>query len=154
MYVLLGRILFWLSWPALYLYLRGTTRSRVIVEVEGEILLVKGWHDGAKWSLPGGGVHKGEDPSVSALREVKEETGIVLTDATLVDLGADTYSHRGFQYDLVRFGCRLQAKPEVKRQKREIVAVGWFTVAEITPQLVEDNVLRQLAAWQQIRYTS
>lgn len=35
---------------------------------------------GALWELPAGGVKKNENPKVAALRELREETGIPLTD--------------------------------------------------------------------------
>lgn len=154
MAALLGRIFFWLSWPALYLYLRGTTRSRVMIEVDGHILLIKGWHDGAKWALPGGGVHKTEEAVASALREVHEEVGITLDAAQLVHLGSDEYHQRGLSYQIERYGCRLNERPEIHRQKHEVLATRWCPIAELGPDLVEPNVLRQLEAWQQIRYTS
>lgn len=151
MYALLGRIFFWLSWPALYFYLRGTTRTRVMIESEGAILLIKGWHDGSKWALPGGGMHKGEAAVASALREVREEVGLVLEPSQLTPLGHDQYHQRGLHYEIERFGCHLPTRPPLKRQKAEIIATKWFLPSEITPLVVEPNVLRQLEAWQQIR---
>ena len=46
---------------------------------DGQILLSR-WvdpHDPARklWSIPGGGIHHGEDPYDAAVREVREETG-------------------------------------------------------------------------------
>ena len=43
---------------------------------DGEILLTY-WHDGARWSLPGGGIEWGEPPADAAIREIFEETGFV-----------------------------------------------------------------------------
>ncbi len=36
------------------------------------------------WQMPQGGVEKGEDPEVAALRELEEETGIHASDVTVV----------------------------------------------------------------------
>ena len=33
-----------------------------------------------KWDLPGGHIHVGEDPKDGLIREVKEETGVTLTE--------------------------------------------------------------------------
>ena len=151
MFAVFGRIFFWLSWPALYVYLRGSTRTRVIIESEGAILLIKGWHDGKKWALPGGGMHKNEPAVESALREVREEVGLRLETNQLISLGSDQYSQRGLRYAIVRFGCRLPKKPTIKLQRAEILHAKWFLPADITPLVVEPNVLRQLEAWQQIR---
>ncbi|MEM8671201.1 MAG: NUDIX hydrolase [Planctomycetota bacterium] len=41
------------------------------------------FYDGNPWTLPGGGVKAGESPSMSAIREVKEETAVELADLEL-----------------------------------------------------------------------
>lgn len=46
-------------------------------EEEKEVLLVSSSHVADKWIIPGGGVEPGEEPSVAAVREVKEEAGVV-----------------------------------------------------------------------------
>lgn len=48
-----------------------------------KLLLVKE-HD--RYHLPGGGVDLGEDPKQAVIREVKEETGLVVTHPKLLDL--------------------------------------------------------------------
>jgi 8-oxo-dGTP pyrophosphatase MutT (NUDIX family) len=44
------------------------------------------------WDLPKGGVHDGETPEAAALRETREETGLVFTPGELVDLGRFAYT--------------------------------------------------------------
>ena len=52
------------------------------------MLLVQRRFDPKKgfWSLPGGYVDAGEDPRVAAAREVKEETGLEIAVAALLDV--------------------------------------------------------------------
>jgi ADP-ribose pyrophosphatase YjhB (NUDIX family) len=55
-----------------------------VVVQDGRLLLVH-WNEGGRhgWTLPGGGIDPGEDPSDAAVREVREETGL---DAVLDEL--------------------------------------------------------------------
>lgn len=66
-------------------------KKKVAVKVilqsnQGNVLLVKPDYKDT-WQLPGGGVDEYEDPKQAAVRETKEETGIVITtnDLQLVD---------------------------------------------------------------------
>src|SRR4051812_17481145 len=93
---LLGTIAFWLSWPALWIYLRGSQRTRVLIVCDEEILLVRGWLSTGQWSLPGGGLHKNEDPVAGAQREVAEEVGISLTASQCIPLDHNVAHEHGF----------------------------------------------------------
>jgi len=54
----------------------------VIIKENGALLLLRsaGEKFPNKWDLPGGHIHVGEDPKDGLVREVKEETGVTLTE--------------------------------------------------------------------------
>jgi 8-oxo-dGTP diphosphatase len=52
--------------------------AAVIVNDEGGVLLVKQTYGRLNWELPGGAAEVGESPDETALREVSEETGLVV----------------------------------------------------------------------------
>lgn len=148
---LTGKIVFWVFWPVSYLYVHGSVRTRVLVEAEGKILLVKGWHDSSSWVFPGGGAHKNEDIVLSAIREVAEEVDIYLYAGQLVDLGPDTYSKNGLSFDLQRYGCKLDKQPKTRKQRLELLAINWFAIADLTKNMVDAHTWRHLQAWKQYR---
>ncbi|MFD3596211.1 NUDIX hydrolase [Nocardia sp. NPDC058640] len=45
-----------------------------------------------QWTLPGGGMHHGEDPIATTIREVAEETGYTVEPVRL--LGIDSINHQ------------------------------------------------------------
>lgn len=53
-----------------------------IFDGAGRILLARHVHD-SLWATPGGGVEPGESPLDAAVREVREETGLLVRDCTL-----------------------------------------------------------------------
>jgi 8-oxo-dGTP diphosphatase len=50
----------------------------VIFDDDGAVLLVKQTYGRLNWELPGGAADAGESPDQTALREVREETGLVV----------------------------------------------------------------------------
>lgn len=72
---------------------RALSCGTVILNPQGELLLchVTGRDH---WDLPKGGLDPGESPLQAALRETREETGLVLDAAALLDLGRLPYRPR------------------------------------------------------------
>ena len=73
-----------LAWPVIRLWWRIRKpyfrTVRVVVRYEGEVLLIRHGYGAAGWGVPGGGVKRGEDPLEAGVREVREETGIRLSE--------------------------------------------------------------------------
>lgn len=67
--------------------LNNSRRVRVVVRFKDAILLERSYLGHQLWSLPGGGVEKHETLQEAAVRETREETGIVITGSQLRMLG-------------------------------------------------------------------
>lgn len=120
-----GRVGFWIGWPALYLYMLSSERTRVIISCGENVLVVKGWLSDGRWNLPGGGMHKGEQPMQALLREVYEETKLRLTGdkVTFIRLCHRT---RGFHYDFHLFRTELIDMPVPLCEPYEIADAQWL----------------------------
>jgi ADP-ribose pyrophosphatase YjhB (NUDIX family) len=53
--------------------------AAVIFNSEGHVLLVKHGYGHENWEIPGGGSEPNESPEETAVREVREETGLTVT---------------------------------------------------------------------------
>jgi 8-oxo-dGTP pyrophosphatase MutT (NUDIX family) len=144
---LCGNVAFWLGWPATWLYLRIGTRTRVLVVADNEVLAVKPWMGSGKWILPGGGVHYREDPLAAALRELREETGVVLEPSQPHLLYQATYHEYGFRFPYACYVAQLQAKPKLRKQLLEIVDVTWLNLDAVNPRTCQTDVVAALQAW-------
>ncbi len=107
----------------------------VIVNDDAELLLCHVTGQG-HWDLPKGGANPGETPLAAALRETREETGLALDAAALLDLGRFVYSARKDLHLFAtrtprvdpatlhcesRFTCRASG-----RRLPEMDGYGWF----------------------------
>lgn len=142
-----GIVAFWLTWPLSWLYLRRGSRTRVLVVVGNEVLVVKPWLGAGKWILPGGGVHWREDPLSGVLRELREETGVVLEPTHLQQLHQTTYTQYSFRFPYVCYVAVLAVKPPTRRQLLELTDLTWLSLDALTPAGCQQDVLAAVTAW-------
>lgn len=83
----LFRTAHFITQPLSGLLLHNSQRVRVVVYTKHEILLIKSSFGSQKWSLPGGGVHKGEKSILAAARELLEETSLVVSTKDMKSIG-------------------------------------------------------------------
>lgn len=148
-WLVMGRVAFWLAWPALFAYLRVGSRTRVVVIKDGRVLVVKGWLGGGKWSLPGGGVHHGEHPELGAVRELKEETGLEVEVSDLTELGHGKQSAAGLSFRYSSYAVKIPSKQATKKQRFEIVDMAWIEPVQLNKRNSEQHVLDTLVVWKQ-----
>jgi len=121
-----------------------------IIIRHGEVLLVKA--KGA-YHLPGGGIDLGEVPEDAILREILEETGLIVANPTLVDLLTTFFAYDAYGSQKVRhvqslllyYACELvsgdfsDSKPEEYE-----VAIGatpeWVRMQELDNIVVGTSV--------------
>lgn len=144
---ILGPVVFWTTYPALWIYLRIGSRSRVLIIVDDSVLLVKGWLGLDRWSLPGGGIHKGEEPARGAAREVKEELGITIPANQLHTIYEGVARHYGLKFRYTCFSTQLAERPQLQRQPIEIAETAWLELASITPDMVTIDTYQAVQAW-------
>lgn len=100
------------------------------VESDGEILLLhRPPHkpQGNTWGVPAGKLETGETIAVAMLRELKQETGIILSyDAlTYLELVSVRYEDYDFLYHMYR--VQFDIRPEVVINPEEHTAYEWVS---------------------------
>lgn len=135
------------AWPFWFFYFRMTTRTRVLITCRDEVLVVKGWIGGQKWSLPGGGLHRNEKPFEGALREVLEETGVQLEAKQLEQLGFSSITEHWITISYHCFHVSLATKPNVKRQRAEIAEIEWRKIDNLSVINAELDTLDVIEIW-------
>ncbi|HSQ96721.1 MAG TPA: NUDIX domain-containing protein [Croceibacterium sp.] len=104
----------------------------IAIDEAGRVFLVRHGYGSGRWSLPGGGLGRREDPQECAHREMREELGCALEHLELAaELDEVLYGapHRAYV-----FTARFVGDP--RPDGREIVEAGWFGLDALPPDLV------------------
>jgi 8-oxo-dGTP pyrophosphatase MutT (NUDIX family) len=104
-----------------------------------EVILVS-VGDPPRWQLPKGLVDKGETAEAAAVREVREEAGVVATTAGLIEQVEYWYqSKRGNEriryHKFVNFFLMWYESGDVSDHDNEVNEARWFPVADAIPAL-------------------
>jgi 8-oxo-dGTP pyrophosphatase MutT (NUDIX family) len=86
-------------------------------------------HHGGTWGTPGGALHEGEPAHVGALREVREELGLVPEDLVLGERSVD--DHGGWSYTTVLARPARSIDADDLRLDGESDGAAWWPVASL-----------------------
>ncbi len=110
----------------------------------GDILLVRHAYGPDFWTLPGGGMKRGEPPVETAIRETREELGVLLHDPVL--LGEVEESLSGSPHTAHVVAGTLRDTPQA--DGREIAKAQFFPLNAL-PEPVSPLVAPRLALLEQ-----
>ncbi len=86
--------------------------------------------NGGKWGLPAGKRDANEDLSHAMVRELQEETGIVIRKSSLTPRGSVFVRHAGRDFVYHMFSIELSGEPPISLSPTEHQAYRWVTPEE------------------------
>ena len=111
------------------------TVGAVARDPAGRVLLFNHvFRKGSGWGIPGGFVKKGEQPDEALRRELREESGLELSE---VELAFVRTHARPRQVEII-FRCRADAG-DAPSLNSEIRGVEWFELDRLPPGLSRDQ---------------
>lgn len=115
--------------------------NMVVLDAQQRVLLLKHvFHPQAPWGLPGGWLHRNEDPKVGALRELEEETGLTAVVKKILVLEYDQRpAHIGIVY-------LARVEPGALTLNGEILEADWFELSDVPTQVTAGTAKALLAA--------
>jgi 8-oxo-dGTP diphosphatase len=120
----------------------GRTTTAVITFLPDKILLIKRATVPFKgyWALPGGRVDQGETVEHTVVREVKEETGLIVEIINKIGDYHEQGVQGGVEYDYYPT-CFLvkTVSGEIKKQESEIEEIKLFSLSELPEVLAFEH---------------
>ena len=104
-----------------------------LVDADGRVLLAQrpeGKAMAGLWEFPGGKIETGERPEQSLIRELKEELGIVVSEACLAPLTFASHSYADFHLLMPLYVCR--------RWEGTVTALEAQRLAWVKPNQLQD----------------
>jgi 8-oxo-dGTP diphosphatase len=123
-----------MNWPE-----RRLGAAAVILDADGRVLLVRHTYGRLNWELPGGASERGESITDTALREVREETGL---EARAEQLTGTYYDEEYDAHHFV-FRCRVSDPALATATSAEISALDYWTPAAL-PRPISDFTIRRI----------
>ena len=123
-----------MSWPG-----RRIGAAAIILDDEGKVLLVRHTYGPLDWAVPGGQSEPGESVVETALRELREETGLEAVAESLT--GIYWNATRDAHHFVVR--CRQLDGREPTPSSPEISACGFWGSDEL-PRPISDFTVRRI----------
>ena len=115
--------------------------SCVLCEKDGKILLVKQFRYAYKeelWEIPAGKINPGEDPALTAIRELEEEGGI---RAESVELLYKIYPSPGYTSEIIYlYKAKGFKETKMHLDEDEFLSGKWFSVEEIKEMLKKGEI--------------
>ena len=119
--------------------------ASVIIDADGRVLLVHHTYGALNWELPGGGSGPNESAEETAIREAREEVGVIIEDRRLTGVYWEPSwgDGAGLHHFVFRATLASGASPRAADPK-EISECGWFAVDDL-PRPLSDFTARRIA---------
>ena len=117
----------------------GVGVGAIIIDGEGRLFLAKrgpkAKNERGLWEFPGGSVEFGERLEDALIREMEEEYGIIIHIDALLTVTDHILPDEGQHWVSPSYLCRIVSSTPAIREPDKCSAIGWFTLAEIPPDL-------------------
>ena len=119
------------------------TVGALIFNPEGKLFLMKSHKWGGRYVIPGGHIELGESAEDALLREVKEETGLDISDIEFIGIqefifDPEFWKKRHFIF--LDYSCKTNStKVTLNSEAQEF---GWFSLDELSKLSVDQYSLR------------
>ena len=120
----------------------------VVRDEDGGLLLVRRATEPGRgqWSIPGGRVERGETDELAVAREVREETGLLVTVGAAVGT-VERPGRDGATYVITDYVCHLTSASLPCVAGDDVDSVAWVSDQELSSYDIVDGLHEALREW-------
>ena len=126
----------------------------VVANNRGEVLILqRSKHDDVLpgyWDIPGGTLEDGEDPAQGAIREIQEETGLVISDVRLFFQKSNVDTSKNKQFVTLVFHTKTSTT-DVIVSPEDHDAHAWINPSKIGDYETVDSLVDCLRAYEKLK---
>lgn len=116
--------------------------SVFVTDPDRRLLMVRHSYGPGAWTLPGGGLKRGEDPLDAARREIAEETGCALDGVRVIERIDETISGSPHTAWLIAGTTWDRPRPD----RREVIEARFFPTHSL-PEPLTPLTRARIASW-------
>lgn len=120
--------------------------ANALVERDGKYLMIEEGKEHVKgtFNIPGGGVEHGEDPVEAVKREVKEETGLEITEIEgLIGVFNSRSSKDGHPVIVQVFSCEVEEGDPEPVKDEEILNAEFMELEELQREKLRNDIVER-----------
>jgi 8-oxo-dGTP pyrophosphatase MutT (NUDIX family) len=118
-------------------------RGGIVAVRANSVLLVRQYRylvDGLSWELPGGTIDDGESPELGAVRECREETGVMCLDLQPLVVyypGLDNVDNR----TTIWYSENIETKSQFVSNEEEVREIAWVPLQQCMDMIFRQEIL-------------
>jgi len=124
--------------------LRWRVSVKGVVFQRGRVLLLR--NERHEWELPGGSLERGESPAGCVVREIREETGLVVRCGPLLDTWVYSVSPAAGEVLIITYGCSPADPDATPTMSDEHLELGLFDPDELADVPMPDGYRASIRA--------
>jgi len=115
--------------------------AMVAEDADGKIIMIRQYRPGAEGEileLPAGGINPGEDPKAAAIRELREETGMLCDDAKPLMVIQPSPAYNNEKVHI--YFCNVTGRTNIELDENEYITIERYSLDDLISMIMDGKI--------------